>query len=461
MIPFSLRIFVSAWAIVVITSALTLWTARWLPEPAAKAGDATLVEEVLVLLAQDLRRHLATDPATGATHFTRERRLDFGPLLQVYVLDPEGQDVLGRTLPAAVERVSGLRGNSPGEAPEELFSPRVHIQDQDLGGFRIVGHEGLFPVARELLRPGARGLLILFALVVSAAASLMLARYVVRPVRRLQLAGQKVAAGDLSVRVSPTLGGRTDEIATLARDFDAMTRKVEELLQSRHRLMRDVSHELRSPLARLQALLSIARQKGSGAGAEMIDRMEAELEHLDQLIGEILAYSRLEATDDVSRTPTDLVDLVQNIVDDASVEAEASGKRLRMHGPERCVIDINGGLIQSAVENVVRNALRHTAVGTAVDVSVVVVEEAFSVRITIDDHGPGIPPDAIGKIFEPFFRVEDARSTMSGSGGIGLAIADRSIRLHGGTISACNLDRGGLRIDIVLPRQVEQWPHPG
>jgi two-component system sensor histidine kinase CpxA len=300
-----------------------------------------------------------------------------------------------------------------------------------------------------LFRPGARGLLIGFWLMVGVAVSLLLARFIVLPVRRLQSAGQKVAAGDLSVRVAHTVGNRTDDIARLARDFDLMTERVDGLLQSQQRLMRDVSHELRSPLARLQALLSIARQKADAAGAEQIDRMEAELERLDRLIGDILAFSRLEAKEAISRHPTDIVDLVQNIVDDASIEAQAAGKQIRMHGPTRCLIDVDSGLIQRAVENVVRNALRHTAEGTAVNVSI--DNDARYVRIVTDDQGPGVPEEAIAKLFEPFFRVEQSRSTRSGGGGIGLAIAERSIRLHGGSIRARNRKDGGLSIAIALP----------
>jgi two-component system sensor histidine kinase CpxA len=228
-----------------------------------------------------------------------------------------------------------------------------------------------------------------------------------------------------------------------------MAERVDTLMQSQQRLMRDVSHELRSPLARLQALLSIARQKADAENAEKIDRMESELERLDELIGEILAFSRLAAQETVARHPTDIVDLVQNIVDDAIIEAQAAGKQIHLQGPERCVIDLDSGLIQSAVENVIRNALRYTAQGTAADV--IIAEESQLVRIVVDDRGPGIPEEAIDKIFEPFYRVEGSKSTHAGSGGIGLAIAKRSIELHGGTITARNRDERGLRIEIVLP----------
>jgi two-component system sensor histidine kinase CpxA len=236
----------------------------------------------------------------------------------------------------------------------------------------------------------------------------------------------------------------------LARDFDVMTERVDALMQSQQRLMRDVSHELRSPLARLQALLSIARQKADAEHAEQIDRMESELERLDELIGQILVFSRLEIQDAIVRRPTDIVDLARNIVDDASIEAQVAEKHIQMNGPERCVIDLDSGLVQSALENVLRNALRYTPPGMSVDVSI--LEEAHDIRVVVDDHGPGIPEDALESVFEPFFRVADSEYSHSSGGGIGLAIAKRGIELHQGSITANNREDGGLRVEMVLPK---------
>jgi two-component system sensor histidine kinase CpxA len=178
--------------------------------------------------------------------------------------------------------------------------------------------------------------------------------------------------------------------------------------------------------------------------------MEHELERLDELIGEILSYARLEATTEISRRKTDLADLVQTIVDDADVEGRESGKQIRLHGPETVMMDVDTGLLQRAVENVVRNALKHTIPQTTVEVTI--VERPGSVEIVVRDRGPGVPEVALDKLFDAFYRVEDGRGTHSGSGGIGLAIAQRSIQLHGGTIRAVNCSEGGLRIEIALPR---------
>jgi two-component system sensor histidine kinase CpxA len=443
------RIFLSAWAIVLITILVTPWAASWLPnhDSSSNGDDTGFHEQMVTLIASELRGYLAEDPATAGQLLTKEHVLDFPPMLAIYVVDPEGNEVLGRPLPAAVADVDRMSQRAEGVLP--AGSSRVHVRTDGLGGYKVIGYEGYFPVSNVLIRPGGRGLLLALMLVVSAAVSVMLARFIVLPVQKLRMAGQKVADGDLSVRVAPSVGSRTDDIARLAHDFDVMTGRVNALLQSKQRLMRDVSHELRSPLARLQALLSISRQTADAGGMERIVRMERELERLDELIGEILAYTRMETQEGITPRPTDIVDLVQNIVDDASLEGQTAGKEIRLQGPQRCLLDLDSGLIQSAIENVIRNAMKYTADGTTVDVTI--VEEPGRLRVVIDDYGPGVPPDAIDKIFEPFFRVDESRNTTTGSGGIGLAIAERSVRLHGGTMMASNREAGGLRVEMVLP----------
>ncbi|MFB1487050.1 MULTISPECIES: ATP-binding protein [unclassified Thiocapsa] len=448
MTRFFWRIFLSAWAIVLIATALTFWVADLLPDGDSRVGGSRFTAQMVTLLAQQLRRELAIDPATAVDNLVEEYVLDFTPVLEIYVLNPGGEDVLGRALPGSVARYVESRGKQSGGSIVREFS-HLHVRGNGLDGYLVVGHEGLFPLGRKLMRPGIRWLLLAFALVASAVVSLMLTRFIVLPIRRLQLAGQQVAAGDLSVRVAHTVGNRTDDIARLAHDFDVMTERVEALLESQQRLMRDVSHELRSPLARLRALLSIARQRAGDADAPQIDRMETEIERLDELIGEILTYSRLETQDHITRHATDIVDLVQNVVYDAELEGQEADKQIRLDAPASLLLKLDSGLIQRAVENVIRNALKYTGEGTMIEVRI--LSESDSVRITVDDQGPGVPPNAIGQIFEPFYRVGDSRSTQSGSGGVGLAIAERSIRLHGGSMTARNRDSGGLRIEIVLP----------
>lgn len=441
--PFFWRIFLSTWVILIGSTVFTVVVSHLLPNSGSDAQSEAIAERMVTLVARDLAQYLERDAKTGAERIAAEHVLDFSPFLNIYVLDPAGRDVLGRVVPPAVAQAAR-------EAPARaLESGRLHIRNVGPENYQVVGYLGFFPMMAVASRPGARSILVVTALLVSVASSLMLARFIVGPVRRLQTAGKQVAAGDLSVRVAPTVGSRTDDIARLAYEFDVMTERVDALLKAQQRLMRDVSHELRSPLARLHALLSIARQRDTNPSSDLIDRMEKELEHLDDLIGEILAFNRLEVREGISRHPTDVIDLVQNIVEDADLEAQTMGKSVCLHGAPRWVIALDSGLIQSAVENVVRNAVRHTAPGTSVDVYV--TADADSTRIVVDDNGPGVPDAALVKIFQPFYRVDDARSTQTGSGGIGLAIAERSIRLHGGVIIARNRERGGLRVEFVLP----------
>jgi two-component system sensor histidine kinase CpxA len=404
---------------------------------------------MVTFIARELRGYLAEDSVTAGQRLAANHVLDFAPFSEIYVLDPDGNEVLGRELPVAVADIDGMSSDAEGKVPTR--AARVHVRADGLEGYRVIGYESFSPMRVVLMKPGGRALHLTLLLVVSAVASIVLTRFIVLPVRKLRIAGQKVADGDLTVRVAPSVGGRTDDIARLARDFDVMTSRVAGLLQSQQRLMRDVSHELRSPLARLSAMLSISRRRADADSLERIDRMEQELERLDELIGEILAYTRMETQSNLVLRPTDIVDLVQNIVDDASLEGQIYGKEIILQGAECCLVNVDSRLVQSAIENVVRNALKYTADDTTVDVTI--VEETDRVRIVINDNGPGVPPAALDKIFEPFYRVEDSRSTTVGSGGIGLAIAERSMRLHGGKLTASNREGGGLRVEIVLPTE--------
>jgi len=425
---------------------MMLFVGSWLPEREYPFTDKFL-ESAVSNIELELKQQLDINRSTVADVLLEERVLNFSPILEIFVLTPDGKDVLGRELPQLVSQAYSMQFDFRSRSATE--SPRLHVRNSNLNGYMIVGYEGLFPMRKVLMRPGGRVLFLALLLAVSGIISFIMARFIVLPLRRLRFAEQKLASGDLGVRIAHTLGNRTDDIAKLAQDFDAMAEKVAKLLQSHKRLMRDVSHELRSPLARLQALMSIAYQTADSSATAHLKRMEKELERLDELISEILAFARLETIADIKRHPTDIIDLVQNIIDYTSLEGQVHGKRIYIEGPEHCVVDIDSGLIQSALENVVRNALRHTAEGT--EVKVTVSAEKNYLRIIIEDRGPGVPERAIEKIFHPFYRVEDAGETQSGSGGIGLAIAQRCIHLHDGEIAAKNGTDGGLRVEIALP----------
>jgi signal transduction histidine kinase len=284
--------------------------------------------------------------------------------------------------------------------------------------------------------------------------SYLLARSLSAPVRMLRDATQRLASGDLSARVGPSLGNRRDEAAELGRDFDRMAERIGDLLASQRRLLRDISHELRSPLARLNVGLGLARRKAGTEAQGSLDRMERETERLNDLIGELLTLALLESdARGIERVPVDLQPLVRGIVEDADFEAKDANRRVRVVQDEPVVVAGVYELLRRAIENVVRNGVRFTAECSTVEVRLSRPEGSSgrAARISVRDHGPGVPEEALDKLFEPFYRVADARDRRSGGTGIGLAITDRAVRLHGGSVRASNASGGGLEVVLDLP----------
>ncbi len=300
------------------------------------------------------------------------------------------------------------------------------------------------------LTHGFLGWRLLILLLVSAGACFWLARSLTSPIRRLRQATRQFAAGDLSTRVGDQVTGK-NEIAGLAEDFDEMAAKIQTLVAGQTRLLRDISHELRSPLARLGVALELARQNSSSeVQQKSFARIELEAERMNDMIGQLLSLTRLEnATDKLQRTEFDLFELLARLVQDADYELNNVDKKVTFTGPDRLTIYGDEVLLARAFENVIRNGIRYTGDGTLV--SVELRDEAGRVLIRIADQGPGVPDESLGKLFEPFYRVADARDRQSGGTGIGLAIAEQAVRLHGGSINAINRPTGGLLVEISLP----------
>ncbi len=281
-----------------------------------------------------------------------------------------------------------------------------------------------------------------------------LAWHLTRPISRLREATHQLAAGDLSARVGDEIGKRRDEIAELGREFDRMAERIETLVNAQQRLIRDISHELRSPLARLNVALELARRGCGTSSAEPLDRIERESERLNDLIGQLLTLTLLESgAERMDKTSVDLSRLVQEIADDADFEARNSGRAVRISAGERISIAGSEELLRRAIENVVRNAVRHTAEGTEVEISLLRDQgDAGTIAtLRVRDHGPGVPEESLGRLFQPFYRVADARERLTGGTGIGLAITERAVLLHNGSVSASNHPKGGLVVEISLP----------
>ncbi len=292
------------------------------------------------------------------------------------------------------------------------------------------------------------------AFLVTGLISYLLARSLSAPVRTLRNATQQLASGDLSVRVGPSLQGSRDETGELGRDIDRMAERIGGLLESQRRLLRDISHELRSPLARLNVALGLARRKAGPEAQGSLDRMERETGRLNDLIGELLTLALMENdARGVERVPVDLQALVREIVEDAEFEARVANRRVRVAQDEPVVVAGVYELLRRAIENVVRNGVRFTAKGTDVEVNLSRSEGVSGqvARVSVRDHGPGVPEESLNKLFEPFYRVTDARDRQSGGTGVGLAITQRAVKLHGGTVHASNIPGGGMEVVLELP----------
>ena len=307
----------------------------------------------------------------------------------------------------------------------------------------IIGHSGLGN--RNLVRLGLHDLM-LFS-VTGGIFCYLISRYLTKPLAKLGEAAANIAEGRLDTRVDPSLRHRRDEIADLARNFDRMAERIEMSITGQRRLLGDVSHELRSPLSRLIVALGLVKQGPAEEAAENLQRIGLEARRLDTLIGQLLALTRIESgVDRGSPAPFDLTNVVQEVANDGDFEARARNRRVAIKLADACAVAGFEELLRSAVENVVRNAIRHTVEGTVVEISL----QAGNSRalLLVRDYGPGVPGSMLSEIFLPFRRVANGNSE---GAGLGLAIAERAVHVHRGTIRAMNAPEGGLIVEIDLP----------
>ena len=304
------------------------------------------------------------------------------------------------------------------------------------------------PVAPFYQLPPNLGLKMLITFIVGGIICFSLAWHLASPIRKLRHATQEFAEGNLATRVRPLLGRRGDEIGALAREFDQMAERIEDLVNAQKRLLRDISHELRSPLARLGVALELLRQKTGPEAESSINRIGREAERLNAMIGELLSLNAPDTKETMARSEVDLNALLKGIVEDANFEARSKNCQVTFENDGEAHFYGNAELLERAFENVIRNALRYNAPETAVEIALRHKDDRL--EICVRDHGPGVPQDALEKIFLPFYRVADDRDRKSGGTGIGLAITDRAVRLHGGTIRAANHPEGGLEMTITL-----------
>ena len=440
-----IRIFLSFWAAMLLVLLSTAAVA-WYRFSQVRTLDRNE-------LAQQASMRLHKDGIEGLRSWIDEvQEIYIGST--VYVVDYTGVDILGRTLPERLmsyvrrlERAGLLNKGVPRDREPNplLLTPQFFDRDDSVYTILVDSSVGPWGV---LNTPDIRAMLVIFALAISGLVCWWLAHYVSKPVERLQLSVRSISAGNLDSRVGDEFSRRHDELGVLARDFDTMADHVRTLIASKESLLRAMSHELRSPLARLRVALSLAR-RGSDVGRQF-DRIELEAERLDVIIGQMLQLSHLRAMEPtLTRVPVDLTTLLTEVVEDARIEANAANKNVAWTPTLSVEIEGDHDLMRSAIENVLRNAVRFTREGTSVEVSM--SRNGGETCIVIDDFGPGVPDGELEKIFEPFHRVAESRDRDSGGTGLGLAITSRIVNLYGGVVKARNREGGGLSVEIRLP----------
>jgi two-component system sensor histidine kinase CpxA len=371
--------------------------------------------------------------------------------IRATLLDPQDQDVLGKGVPPGSAELfreareagqSRFRGGIVYTEAAPIWTPQ--------GTFVLVAQVHPWGVLENPALVGGLALKFLVALICTGLLCTVLARHIAAPIRALQAAAGRIADGDLSVRAMPAIAPRNDELANLARDFDRMAERIQGLLQKQQELLGDISHELRSPLTRINVSLELLRRGESDA----IERMQTDINRLDVLIGQILTLTRLQVRQGQKIVTTvNLRSIVEGIAEDVRLEGKNEEKSVVLSQADDCWLQGDPALLRSCIENVVRNAVRYTKPQTGVIIALNRVDKrgAPSARIQVSDHGNGVPQESLSRLFEPFYRVSEARDLRAGGFGLGLAIAQRVALLYGGKITARNRDSGGLEIEIELP----------
>jgi two-component system sensor histidine kinase CpxA len=372
---------------------------------------------------------------------------------QLFLLDGSNKDVLSRPLSDDGLRVA--RAAKDGQ----LIVFRAHV-----AAYKFVSSSGHPYILMLYLKSNFRqitdvllgdGLPFSISLILLVTLlCLGLAYHIASPIHSIQSTARRVAQGDLKARVPSSVSRRFDELAALARDFDSMVNRLDSLIQTQKKLLNSVSHELRSPLARINISLALLRKRFSPDSDDLFQRLDRDVVRIDLLMGQLLALSRLEARfSSAERQDVDFAQLVEEVAADANFEAQALGKSVSLQTSDSIILrNADPDALRSACENIVRNAVRFTRPGSDVQIFLDVdrnTPEPLAL-LSVRDRGPGVPEDSLQAIFEPFYRINgDAEAT--GGNGLGLAIAAEAIRMHRGTIRAENLQPTGLEIIIQLP----------
>jgi two-component system sensor histidine kinase CpxA len=448
-----IRFFLSFWLIIGLTIGMAAAGGYWYAERVRDAYANFESGEAIL----EASRALNAGGREGLRDWLKEFPESQG--LRVLILERNGKELLGRPVPWEMKRLLDRRRPLMPPANRFRHDPDNLMRARPLS--QLIGPDGqryIFVVVpfrtniltRYGLPPPAQWLIL--ALFVSASVSIMLAKTMSRPVQKLRAATHALADGDFEKRVSASVGKRRDELGLLARDFDQMADKLQRAARQQTELSRNISHELRSPLARLRVASELARRE-AGDLAEL-DRIDLETERLDSLVAQILNFTRLDSLTEKDKKTASLNDIIEDVVADVNFECKSSG----LNGvaviatfSSSITMLMHEETMRSAIENILRNAVKLSYKGGEVSLSVA-REYPDKVIVIIDDRGPGLPERDLELVFEPFFRSRETAEKSTGTG-LGLAIAARAIGWHGGSVVASNRAGGGLRITLEMPIQ--------
>ncbi|HZY72931.1 MAG TPA: ATP-binding protein [Edaphobacter sp.] len=378
------------------------------------------------------------------------------------LLNERGQIVCRTSnAPSLAGRMTHFRDRIDGRQVEGHYVWIVPVKSADGSRYEYVW----FQPPSSSQRPLRHGALFHFAfpqlpvaIAVGGLATFVLVLLFTRPLVRLRKAARQLAEGNLSARVEEArardLRKHSDEFQGLIHDFNHMAERLESLVGAQRLLLRDVSHELRSPLSRLSVALDLAHEDAPPELGEHLARIERETKKLNQLIGQLLTLSSMEIRESTSTfKPVSLNELCEQILPDAEYEAQQRPCTVVIEQEHECIIQGDWELLYRAIENVVRNAIRYTEAGTQVTLRIKerLMDAQRVASIEVTDCGPGIPVADLEHIFRPFYRLDVSRNPATGGFGVGLAITERAIRLHGGTIRAINRPSGGISIEMTFP----------
>lgn len=452
-----IKIFGWFWLTIIITITATYWISSKVFDT---DNENPHLNEVVDHYIEEIENKLTTQTLPEFLDWLQIQRFPRG--IGVILIDEQGSIIAARGIPKPVMNSFQENKSWPFETNRHFRIKQKYIDTKPELQLSVL----LFPRKTQMgpdhphswfsnfnKRTRGWGLIrLLIALTTSAVICYLLARYLSKPITKLRNTVNDLGKGNFETNIAAQFANRNDEISELAIDIDDMAAKLRDQFNRREDLLRDISHELRSPLARMRIASELIKSKTAGQKPKEIAQLESDIALIDNLIGEILTFSRLsDKNRQFEFSCVDIKAILENIVDNANFEAKLQNKQVILQSKYETGYQLNANqaLIERALENIIRNAIKYTPAHTTITVDL--QRDSSSITLRITDQGPGVANDQIEKIFEPFYRMSDSRSRESGGSGLGLAITRRAVEFHKGTILASNSDPNGLVITIVLP----------